>query len=88
PTNGELLDAAYLSAVLSNGNSNTLRIQDINVNTAGQLVVSAQSFFRPRRPDGSALTETPAAGSSPFAYTIEITPDLKRVINTSAPGFV
>ncbi|MEM6521843.1 MAG: DUF4114 domain-containing protein, partial [Cyanobacteria bacterium P01_C01_bin.70] len=88
PTNGELLDAAYLSAVLSNGNSNTLRIQDINVNTAGQLVVSAQSFFRPRRPDGSALTETPAAGSSPFAYTIEITPDLKRVISTSAPGFV
>ncbi|MEM6839424.1 MAG: DUF4114 domain-containing protein, partial [Cyanobacteria bacterium P01_C01_bin.120] len=32
PTNGELVDAAYLSAVLNSGNSNTLRIQNIAVN--------------------------------------------------------
>jgi len=87
-TTGELLDAAYLSAVLGNGNSNTLTVEDINVNATGHLVISAQSFFRPRRPDGTALTETATAGSSPFAYTVEITPDLKRVKSTSAVGFV
>jgi len=87
-TTGELLDAAYLSAVLSNGNSNTLTIENISVNSTGHLVISAQSFFRPRRPDGTALTETATAGSSPFAYTVEITPDLKRVKSTSAVGFV
>lgn len=87
-TTGELLDAAYLSAVLGNGNSNTLTIEDINVNATGHLVISAQSFFRPRRPDGTALTETATAGSSPFAYTVEITPDLKQVKSTSAVGFV
>jgi len=85
---GELLDAAYLSAVLNNGDSNTLTIEDLAVNSTGHLVISAQSFFRPRRPDGTALTETAAAGSSPFAYTVEITPDLKRVKSTSAVGFV
>lgn len=86
PTNGELLDAAYLSAILSSGNSNTLTVEDIDLNSNGNLVVSAQSFFSPRRPDGSALTQT-TPGSSPFAYTVEISPDLKRVIATSAPGW-
>jgi hypothetical protein len=86
PTTGELLDAAYLSAVLSSGNSNTLTVEDLGVNANGNLVVSAQSFFSPRRPDGSALTQT-TPGSSPFAYTVEISPDLKRVINTAAPGW-
>lgn len=86
PTTGELLDAAYLSAILSNGNSNTLTVEDLATNSSGNLVVSAQSFFSPRRPDGSALTQT-TPGSSPFAYTVEISADLKRVISTAAPGW-
>jgi len=87
PATGELLDAAYLSAVLENGNSNTLTITGLTVNASGNLVISADSFFSPRSPDGSPLTQV-GTGSSPFAYTIEITPDLKQVVSTSADGWV
>ena len=86
PTTGELLDAAHLSALLSSGRSNTLVINDISVNASNNLVIQAQSFFSPRRPDGSALTQI-GSGSSPFDYTVEITPDLTRVVSTSAPGW-
>lgn len=86
PSTGELLDAAHLSALLSNGRSNTLVIEDIGVNASNNLVIQAQSFFSPRRPNGSALTQI-GSGSSPFDYTVEITPDLTRVVNTSAPGW-
>lgn len=86
PTDGELLDAAYLSAILSSGNSNTLVVENLATNSDGNLVVNAQSYFSPRRPNGSALTQI-TSGSSPFAYTVEITPDLKRVVSTSAVGW-
>ncbi|MEM6436170.1 MAG: DUF4114 domain-containing protein [Cyanobacteria bacterium P01_D01_bin.115] len=87
PANGELLDAAYLSAVLNNGNSNTLSVTNVGTNTSGNLVITAESFFSPRRPAGSALTPPTPPGSSPFAYTVEITPDLKRVVSTASPGW-
>ncbi len=87
PATGELLDAAFLSAVLTNGNSNTLTITDITTNEAGNLVVSAQSFFGPRNPDGSRMTQVDTSLSSPFDYTVEITPDLNTVISTSAVGW-
>ncbi|MEM9006381.1 MAG: DUF4114 domain-containing protein [Cyanobacteria bacterium P01_F01_bin.86] len=87
PSTGELLSAAYLSAVLSSGNSNSLIINDLDIATNGNLLVSAESFFSPRRPDGTALTQI-GSGGSPFAYTVEIMPDLKRVVATDAPGWV
>ncbi|MBD0268532.1 MAG: DUF4114 domain-containing protein [Cyanobacteria bacterium Co-bin8] len=83
---GQLLDAVYLSAVLTNGNSNSLSITGLAVNNSGNLVVSAQSFFAPRRPNGQALTQV-TPGSSPFAYTVELTPNLKRVVSTAAVGW-
>ena len=87
PATGTLLNAAYLSAVLNSGNSNTLTVNDLSINDNGNLLVSAESFFSPRRPDGTALTQiTP--GGSPFTYTVELTPDLKRVVSTAAPGWV
>lgn len=84
---GELLDAAYLSALLSNGNSNSLVIKNVAVNTAGNLVISADSFFSPRKPDGTRMQQVNTSLSSPFAYTIELQPDLKRVISTQAVGW-
>ncbi|MEM8809225.1 MAG: DUF4114 domain-containing protein [Cyanobacteria bacterium P01_G01_bin.38] len=84
---GELVSAAYLSAILSDGDSNTLTVNDIGTNDEGNLVVQAQSYFAPRQPDGKAMTQV-TTGNSPFAYTIEITPDLKRVTKTSAVGWV
>ena len=88
PTTGELSAAAYLTAILSSGNSNTLSVQDIGANSDGNLVVQAESFFSPRRPDGTAMTQVDTQLNSPFAYTVELTPDLKRVVNTFAVGWV
>ncbi|MEB3357036.1 MAG: hypothetical protein VKK04_09935 [Synechococcales bacterium] len=83
---GNLLDAAHLSALLSSGKSNSLVIEALEVNASGNLVIRAQSYFSPRRPDGKAMTQI-SSGSSPFDYTVEITPDLKRVVSTAAVGW-
>ncbi|NJR64568.1 MAG: calcium-binding protein [Leptolyngbyaceae cyanobacterium CRU_2_3] len=83
---GDMTEAVYLSAVLSSGKSNSLAIAHLSTNRAGNLVINAQSYYAPRRPDGQAMTQmTP--GSSPFNYTLEITPDLKTVVNTAAIGW-
>jgi hypothetical protein len=86
PVTGEMTDAAHLSALLSNGKSNSLVITDLAVNDSGNVVVSANSWFSPRNPDGSRMTQV-GSGSSPFDYTVEITPDLKTVISTAAVGW-
>lgn len=86
PKTGNMVDAAYLSAVLSSGKSNSLAVTGISTNSKGNLVVKAQSYFSPRRPDGKAMTQTGSVGS-PFDYTVEITRDLKTVVNTSANGW-
>ncbi len=86
PATGDMTDAVYLSARLSDGRSNSLTVDSLSTNPAGNLVVNAQSFFAPRRPDGQAMTQT-SSGSSPFAYQLEITPDLKTVVNTAAAGW-
>lgn len=91
PTTGELISAAYLSAVLSNGNSNTLSITGLDVRPNGNLLITARSFFAPRRPNGQPLTldsDPTTPDNSPFPYFIEITPDLRRVESTSATGWV
>lgn len=88
PVTGALLKAAYLSAVKQNGKTNSLSVEDITVNSTGNLVISAKSFFNPRRPDGTAMTPDPeGTGDSPFDYTVEITADLARVVSTSAAGW-
>ena len=88
PATGALLKAAYLSAVKENGKSNSLSITGASVNSAGNLVISAKSFFSPRRPNGSALTKDPNnTQDSPFDYALEITPDLTEVISTAADGW-
>jgi hypothetical protein len=86
PTTGTLTDAVYLSSILSSGKSNSLAVIGVSINAVGNLVVKAESYFAPRRADGKAMTQT-TFGSSPFDYTLEITPDLKTVISTSAVGW-
>lgn len=82
---GEMTDAVYLSAINS-GKSNSFVVTGLTTNAAGNVVVSAQSYFAPRRPDGQAMTQTTTDGS-PFDYTLEITPNLKTVVSTSAVGW-
>ncbi|NEQ35156.1 MAG: calcium-binding protein [Okeania sp. SIO3I5] len=78
---GEMTDAAYLTALLSNGNSNTLTVTDLSLNADNNLIVEADSFFSPRNPDGSAI-EIPSGVSSPFDYQLVITPDLNEVLES------
>ena len=88
PATGDLKKAAHLSAVLGSGATNSLDVKGITVNKAGNLVVSASSFSNPRRPDGSPLTKNPGnTAGSPFDYTLEVLPDLSKVVSTSAPGW-
>lgn len=86
PATGEMLEAAYLSAILSNGNSNSFEVTGFSVNSTGNLVIAAKSWFAPRQPDGKAMTQL-TSGSSPFNYSVEITPDLRTVISTGAIGW-
>ena len=78
---GEMTDAAYFTALLSNGNSNTLKVTDISINSDNNLIVEADSFFSPRNPDGSRI-EIPSGLSSPFDYRLVITPDLNEVLDS------
>ncbi|WP_190512043.1 Calx-beta domain-containing protein [Oscillatoria sp. FACHB-1407] len=85
PRTGTMSNAAYLSAN-NNGRTNSLAVTGLSVGANGNLVVNANSWFSPRRPDGSAMTPLTSAGS-PFNYTLEITRDLRTVTSTSAVGW-
>ena len=84
---GEMTDAAFLSAVLNSGNSNTLTVTDLSINSNDNLVVEADAFFGPRNPDGSRMTQVDTSLGSPFDYTVEITQSLDEVISTAAVGW-
>jgi len=85
PTTGNVLDATFISAVLSSGNSNTVGVTGLGLE-GDNVIVSADSFFSPRRTDKTAMTST-GSGSSPFGYTIEFTPDLSTALRAEAPTF-
>jgi RTX calcium-binding nonapeptide repeat (4 copies) len=85
PATGDVLDATFISAILSSGNSNTLSVTGLDLN-GDNVIVSASSFFSPRRTDTTAMQQT-VSGGSPFDYTIEFTPDLSTAVRAEAPGF-
>jgi len=88
PNTGELLKAAYLSAVLNSGKTNSLVVTGISTNSDRNIVVEAQSYFAPRQPDGSAKKKDSSnSKKSPYDYTIEIKSDLSEVVSTFAPGW-
>ena len=84
---GEMTDAAFFSAVLNSGKSNTLTVTDLSINSDNNLVVEAGAFFGPRNPDGSRMTQVDTTVSTPFDYTVEITQNLEEVISTAAVGW-
>lgn len=86
PSNGDLLRAAHISALLSNGNSNTLRLERLELNNAQNLVMVASSFFSPRAPNGSALARQ-TTNASPFIYRLELSPDLLEALSAESPDF-
>lgn len=87
PANGALQSAVYLSANNS-GKTNSFQVKGLGMSGAN-LWVSGVSYFAPRNIDGSAMA--PAAGStakSPFTYSLELTPDLKRAVKATATGWI
>ena len=82
---GNLQDAAYISAVLKDGKTNTLRVEDLSMTEQGNLLIHTASRFYPRNVDGSPMIKT-GKTEAPFDYMVEITPDLKEVLSTKAVG--
>lgn len=87
PDIGEAIvgNGTFVSAVLSNGNTNTL----IPTNLAfadNNIVLSAESYFSPRGTDTTSLNQT-TPGSSPFDYTITFAPSLEIARSVAAPGW-
>lgn len=86
PATGDALVATYLSARLNSGETNSLTVTDLQMNGVN-LVVTAESWFAPRRMDRQPMTRAPNTPTSPYDYTIEFTPDLRTVTRAEAPNF-
>ncbi|WP_071515599.1 hypothetical protein [Geitlerinema sp. PCC 9228] len=87
PNTGIPTDATFLYAKLSNGNSNTMTVTDLSLNSNGNVVVQAASYFSPLQVDKTRMENNGPDTSSPFDYTIEFTPDLSSAVRAEAPGF-
>jgi hypothetical protein len=84
PRNGNLQSAVYLSA-LNNGKTNSLQVKQLGM-SGSNLWVNANSYFAPRNINGTAMQQIGTA-KSPFNYTIELSPDLKKALKASATGW-
>lgn len=76
----------FVSAVLSNGKTNTLVPTDLTFSEDGNLVLTADSYFNPRRVDTTRMEQT-TSGDSPFDYTITFDPSLQIAQSAFSPGW-
>ena len=81
PTTGAPQTGTFVIAKLSSGNTNTVSINNLAVDTSGNIIVSAQSFFSPLDTNGNRLT---CSGNSPFEYTLVLNADLTSAVSASA----
>lgn len=86
-TTGKMARSAYLSSVLSNGDSNSLLIKGATLSEDRTVILEADSWFAPRQPNGEPMQQV-GTGGSPHDYTLELSRDLRTVLNTSAVGWV
>ncbi|MEM6503184.1 MAG: hypothetical protein AAF685_15280 [Cyanobacteria bacterium P01_C01_bin.89] len=84
PNTGDVRQATFISALQSNGSSNSLRLTELGLG-ANTVTIRANSAFSPRRPDRSAFSCT-ATGVGGFDYTATFTADLSTVTQAGAPG--
>ena len=80
PTTGNVTAATFLSSVLTSGRTNSIQVTALNLR-ADRLLVEADSWFAPRRPNRQPMQCT---GSSPFRYRLEFSGNLQTVIRSSA----
>ena len=84
PATGDVQAATFVTAVLSNGKTNSLTVTDL-VLEGSTLRVDAQSFYSPRNPDKSRME---CSGSSPFDYTLYLSADLQTAVYATADGCI
>ncbi len=82
PDTGEGISGTFVNAVLKNGKSNSLVVNHMNLSD-GALVVQADSWYSPRRPDRQALS---CSGKSPFAVRLQFEQDLSALRSVEADG--
>lgn len=82
PASGNVGYATFLSALNTNGKTNSLAVNSLSL-SGTNLVVNASSWFSPRRTNRTAMT---CSGASPFAYTIEFVANLSSATRASAYG--
>jgi hypothetical protein len=79
-TTGAAIDGTYVTARLSNGNSNSAQATGIDV-VNGNVVLRYNAWFSPRNTDKSAMS---CSGGSPFDTYIEFNGTLTTAIGTTA----
>jgi hypothetical protein len=80
PATGNISSATFLTAVLSNGRTNSINVRALSW-TGTRLVVTSDAWFSPRRANTQPMT---CSGSSPFSYQLRFTPNLSTVGTASA----
>lgn len=80
PATGDGLTASYLTALTSKGKTNSLAVTSLDLDR-DTLVVGANSWWRPRRADRTAMECT---GDSPFPTTYHFTADLSDVTSVES----
>jgi hypothetical protein len=78
---GVISHATFLSARLSSGKSNSIQVTGLNF-VNGEVQVTANSWFSPRRTNLTAFTCT---GSSPFLYNIVFNSTLTTALSATVP---
>lgn len=78
---GEPSSGTYITARLTNGNSNSTTAQELDVVPDGNVIVRLNSAYSPRNVDKSRMS---CSGDSGFSHWIEFNPTLTTAIGSTA----
>jgi hypothetical protein len=81
PSNGNVLSATFVSAVLSSGNSNSVTVTKLTNVNQEFLCLEMSSFFSPRKTDKKGMT---CSGSSPFRWNLVLSSNLSMALSSCA----
>lgn len=80
PSNGTATSGTFVRSQLNNGNTNTLIPTGLGFDGSGNVVLNASAYFTPLDTNKNLLT---VSGSSPFAYTLTLSPNLSTAVSAS-----
>lgn len=83
PETGTPETATFITALLSNGNSNSVEVTRLMLSENNNVMVTADSWYAPRDTEGNAMI---CEGESPFVWNITFTDDLSTAVESEAEG--